>query len=238
MIKGGIRMTVGTTNKEARDAWVGKKLSALKAGLRILDAGAGEQSYRKFCSHLRYVSQDFGQYDGAGDGKGLQMGSWDTAALDIVSDITAVPEPDSSFDAVLCTEVFEHLTEPVKAIKEFSRLLRKDGTLILTSPFCSLTHFAPYHFYSGFNRYFYERHLEANGFEIIEIEPNGNFFEYIGQEMARVPSVAEKYAKSGPGRMETMALNHVLKMLERMSKDDAGSSELLCFGYHVLSRKK
>lgn len=231
-------MTVGTTNKEVRDAWVGKKLSALKAGLRILDAGAGEQSYRKFCAHLRYVSQDFGQYDGAGDGKGLQMGAWDTAALDIVSDITAVPEPDSSFDAVLCTEVFEHLAEPVKAIKEFSRLLRKDGTLILTSPFCSLTHFAPYHFYSGFNRYFYERHLEANGFEIIEIEPNGNFFEYIGQEIARVPSVAEKYAGSVPGRMETMALNHVLKMLERMSKDDTGSSELLCFGYHVLSRKK
>ena len=62
------------------------------------------------------------------------------------------------------------LPEPVKAIKEFARLLKSSGHIIITAPFCSLTHFALYHFHTGFNRYFYEKHLPDNGFEIGQIE--------------------------------------------------------------------
>ncbi|MDO9324535.1 MAG: methyltransferase domain-containing protein, partial [Methanoregula sp.] len=139
-------------------------MKKIPPGSRILDAGAGEQQYKKFCTHLNYVSQDFAQYDGKGDGKALQTQKWETSNIDIVSDITTIPEPDTSFDAIMCIEVFEHLPEPIIAIKEFSRLLKPDGHLILTSPFCSLTHMAPYHFYPGYNRYFYEKHLADNGF--------------------------------------------------------------------------
>ena len=116
------------------------------------------------------MSQDFAQYDGKGDGMGMHKGGWDQSNLDIISDITAIPEPDASFDAIMCVEVFEHLPEPIKAIQEFARLLKPGGLLILTAPFCSLTHLAPYHFYTGFNRYFYEKHLPANGFRIIELQ--------------------------------------------------------------------
>jgi ubiquinone/menaquinone biosynthesis C-methylase UbiE len=96
--------------------------------------------------------------------------------MNILSDITAMPEPDASFDAIMCIDVFEHLPDPIKAIQEFARLLKPGGHLILTAPFCSLTHFAPYHFYTGFNRYFYETHLSANGFKIVDLQGNGNFF--------------------------------------------------------------
>jgi 2-polyprenyl-3-methyl-5-hydroxy-6-metoxy-1,4-benzoquinol methylase len=66
---------------------------------------------------LNYVSQDFNKYNGMGDGKSLQMKNWDQSNIDIVSDISDIPEPDNSFDAIVCVEVFEHLPDPVAAIK-------------------------------------------------------------------------------------------------------------------------
>jgi SAM-dependent methyltransferase len=164
-----ILSTVGRGNQQNREIWLEKTLQKIPDNARILDAGAGEQKYKKYCSHLQYNSQDFAQYDGKGDGSGLQTGSWDQSQLDIISDIIHIPEPDSSFDAIMCIEVFEHLPEPIKAIQEFARLLKPGGHLIITAPFCTLTHFAPYHFYTGFNRYFYQEHLPKSGFEIREL---------------------------------------------------------------------
>ncbi len=230
--------TVGTRNQFNREVWLEKTLKQIPAGSRILDAGAGEQKYKRFCNHLNYVSQDFAQYDGMGDGAGLQTGSWDQSTLDIISDITAIPEPVESFDAIMCIEVFEHLQEPIKAIHEFSRLLKPDGHLILTAPFCSMTHFAPYHYYTGFNRYFYETHLPANGFVIVDLRENGNYFEYLAQEVRRVPSMAKRYSKDSSRRFESLAMKVCLSMLNRFSKKDNASSEILHFGYHVLAIKR
>jgi ubiquinone/menaquinone biosynthesis C-methylase UbiE len=230
--------TVGTLNASTRDQWIEQTLRSLPAGLRLLDAGAGEQPYRKFCDHLRYVSQDFGEYRPSLEKTGLQMPQWDYGRLDHVCDVVAIPEPDASFDAILCTEVFEHIPEPVAALREFSRLLRTGGTLILTAPFCSLTHFAPYHFATGFSRYFYEHHLSAHGFTIVELTPNGNYFEYLAQEVRRIESVAERYADTQVQEWERWGLQAVLDMLETLSERDQGSSELLAFGYHVRAVKR
>ena len=145
------KIDVGRQNLSTRETWRQETLKKIPAGVWILDAGAGEQKYKIFCSYLKYVAQDFGQYDGRGNGQGLHTGQWDQSALDIVSDITAIPKPDGSFDAIPCVEVLEHLPNPIAAIKEFQRPLKFGGHLIITAPFCSLTHFATYHFYTGFN---------------------------------------------------------------------------------------
>jgi ubiquinone/menaquinone biosynthesis C-methylase UbiE len=229
---------VGMNNEATRVAWLERVLTQIPTGSRILDAGAGEQQFKKFCTHLNYVAQDFAKYDGKGDGKGLQMSSWDQSQLDIVSDITEIPELDSSFDAILCVEVFEHLPNPLLALREFSRLIRPGGMLILTAPFCSLTHFAPYHYYTGFNRYFYETHLPAYGFEIIELQANGNFFEYIAQEIHRLPYILRTYSTSQLNWWESLVLKRLLKILQRLSEQDQGSSELLNFGLHIVATKR
>ena len=228
---------VGRNNASTREKWLEETLLNIPKASRILDAGAGTQQYRKFCNHLNYVSQDFGQYDGTGDDAALQTGEFDYGKLDIISDITSIPEPDSSFDAIMCIEVLEHLPDPVLAIKEFSRLLKPNGHLVITAPFCSFTHFAPYHFSSGFNSYWYDKHLPDNGFKDIEISSNGNFFEFIAQEVHRIPSIANRYSGRKPNLLELFSMFILLRMLTRFSKRDSGSSELLCFGYHVHSRK-
>ena len=229
---------VGLLNESTRVAWLEKVLQQIPARSRLLDAGAGEQQFKRFCQHLDYVAQDFAQYDGKGDSLGLQSGSWDQTQLDIVSDITKIPEADAAFDAILCVEVFEHLPNPLLALQEFSRLLRPGGKLILTAPFCSITHFAPYHFYSGFNRYFYETHLPIYGFEILEMQQNGNFFEYLAQEVHRIPFIAERYAGETLRLWERLGIRLMLKLLGRLTQKDSNSQELLCFGYHLLAVKK
>lgn len=46
-----------------------------------------------------------------------------------------VPLPDESFDVVVSCEVIEHLSEPEKMLSEAQRLLKKDGMIILTTPY-------------------------------------------------------------------------------------------------------
>lgn len=229
---------VGTKNAATRDAWVAEALAALPPGTRLLDAGAGECQYKKHCGHLKYVSQDIAVYDGKGDA-GLQTGSWDFSQIDIVSDILDIPEPDASFDAVLCTEVLEHLPDPVRALDEMARLLRPGGMFIITAPFWSLTHFAPYHYATGFNRYFYEFHLGRLGFDIVEITPNGNFFECVGQELRRVPDMAQRFSGGEkPSALERYATQIVLAMVERMSAHDSGSTDMLHFDCQLRAVKR
>ena len=232
-----LRPPVGINSERSRESWLEKMLLDIPPNSRILDAGAGTQRYRKYCGHLDYVSQDFGEYDGKGDGAALQTGEFDYGKLDIVSDITSIPELDSSFDAIMCIEVLEHLPNPVEAIKEFARLLKPNGHLIITAPFCSLTHFAPYHFSTGFTKYWYERHLAEFNFNSIEIIPNGNFFESVAQEVYRISTISSRYSRIKPNWIELLSIFVLQRMLLRCSKKDKGSAELLCFGYHVHAQK-
>ena len=143
---------IGTNNRETREDWLKKTLLSLPKNQKILDAGAGEGQYKKFCDHLNYYSQDIAIYDGLGDNSGIQKGKRTYNTLDIVSDIVNIPVEDESFDSIMCIEVLEHIVDPNKALSELTRILKKGGRLILTAPFASLTHYAPYHYSTGFNK--------------------------------------------------------------------------------------
>ena len=229
----------GASNSQYRERWLERILAQVPPGYKILDAGAGELAYKKFCGHLEYVSQDFAQYDGQGDNEGLQTNKWDGKNVDIVSDIAKIPVEDSSFDAIMCVEVLEHISEPVKAIEEFFRILKPGGALILTAPFCSLTHFAPYYFASGYSKYWYQKVLSENGFNIKEINLNGNYFEYLAQEINRLSGVASRYSQMSfiDKLLARLFKPLILTLLGRFSNHDRGSAELLCYGLNVLAVK-
>ncbi|NMB57372.1 class I SAM-dependent methyltransferase [Candidatus Beckwithbacteria bacterium] len=227
-------------NSYTRNQWLKKTLAKIPKNHKILDAGAGQLQFKKYCKHLKYTSQDFGEYDGKGDNKGLQTKTWDNSKIDIKSDIIKIPVQDKSFDVIMCTEVLEHLPEPIKAIKEFSRILKSNGKLIITAPFCSLTHFTPYYFYNGFSKYWYEKILPQNGFIIEEVSFNGNFFDYLSQEICRIPYMASKYSKINIIQNIFYRLVNfiLLKILNNLSKNSKNSEEMLCFGLHILATKK
>jgi len=225
-------------NENNRQTWLKTTLAALPAGTRLLDAGAGELKNRQHCGHLEYVSQDFGQYQGLEGGipdEGLQSKNWDTRFIDLISDITAIPVPDANFDAVLCSEVLEHVPEPTHALDEFARILKPGGKLILTAPFASLVHMAPYHYCSGFSRYWYEHHLRSRGFDIVEMTPNGDWFTYVKQEILRLGVMERKNRNWSWPLAYAYVLLGILYFKIRGKKR---AEDLACFGWHCVAMKQ
>lgn len=162
-----------------RDSWIAQRAAELRQGTRVLDVGAGSCPYRAHFAHCDYKTQDF---QGLQDDQ-LRHGGY--GQIDYICDAIAIPVESGRFDAVLCTEVIEHVPEPIKVIFEFGRLLRPGGVLILTAPLGSGIHQEPYHYYGGFTPYWYQRFLGEAGFVNIVVEPNAGFFRYYSQESLR-----------------------------------------------------
>lgn len=228
------------SNEEARIQWVHKTLASIPEGKSILDVGAGECQYKKFCGHLRYLAQDVGIYDGLGDEKGLQTGLWDFSQIDITCDILDILE-EEKFDVILCTEVLEHVPDAVRVIEKLVRLLAPGGEIIVTAPFASMTHFAPYHYATGFSSYFYKYHFDRLQCDIIECAPNGGFFEFGVQQLDMLDSVCPKYLGHQFGALSRRLIKVVKKVLAHAANEDGPresrkSAELLTFGWHVRAR--
>jgi SAM-dependent methyltransferase len=162
-----------------RDHWIGRQAAMLPAGSRVLDVGAGSVPYRAWFSHCDYKTQDFARLPDA------QLRDQGYGEIDYISDATAIPVPNASFDAILCAEVLEHLPEPIKAINEFARILRPGGRLILTAPLGSGIHQEPHHFYGGYTEFWYRRFLHEAGFRDITVAPNDGSFMFFAQESIR-----------------------------------------------------
>ena len=70
-----------------------------------------------------------------------------TPDVAVVGNGYMLPFPNDTFEAVLCTEVLEHLREPQTALDEMFRVLRTDGRLVLTTRFIFPIHDAPHDYF-------------------------------------------------------------------------------------------
>ena len=156
-------------NRMRRNKWLIKQANNISNGSKVLDIGAGGCPHREKFSHCEYFTQDFAQLSDSQIQNQEGYGK-----IDYVSDILNIPVPDKSYDVILCTEVIEHIPDPVSAIKEFSRILKPGGVLLITAPLQSGLHQEPYHFYGGYTKYWYQKFLTENNFTELNIEPNGS----------------------------------------------------------------
>ncbi len=152
------------------------------AGSLVLDVGAGESRWRDGFEHAHYVALDFGLGDP----------TWDYSALDLVADAQALPIESCRVDAVVCTHVLEHVTDPQCVISEMARVLKPGGVLYLTVPQNAGEHQRP-HDYFRFTSYALQLMLARAGLDVVSVEPLGGFFVYLGTQIAFVP----KYLFSG-----------------------------------------
>ena len=226
-------------NQRNRDRWVADIARRLQPSLRVLDVGAGEARYRGLFAHCDYQTQDFGIYRGTS--QGLLKEQWHYAPLDYECDATAIPVEDETFDAILCTEVLEHVPEPIKVLKELGRVLKINGRLFLSAPLGSGLHQQPFHFYGGFTPHFYQKFLNELGLKVVSIQPNGRFFRMLLQELHRGIAIVrsrQEYSKwSAPYWVLKMASSlRIAQWLARL--DDEIRIDEFTVGYHVEAVKE
>ena len=217
-----------------RDEWVIRKAAEVPSGARVLDAGAGECRYRSYFSHTDYSAQDFAGYEGTSEG--VQKEEWNYGKIDYVCDITSIPVPDDSFDVVLCTEVLEHVQDPIATLKELTRVLRPGGSLLLSAPLGCGLHQQPHHYYGGFTPYFYKEHLTRFGATVTEMTPLGGLLRHVAQECHRVGRVISESKGNEP---EKSILDLLMNWLPRVLSglDDKYFVEEFTVGYVVEARK-
>lgn len=63
--------------------------------------------------------------------------------------VTSIPLEESTIDIIICFETIEHITEHDEMMKEFKRVLKEDGILLMSTPakenYESLNHNNPFH---------------------------------------------------------------------------------------------
>lgn len=148
----------------------------VKLADRILDAGAGACPYKKHFLHARYESADV-EESAATSPKGIH---------DFFCSLDSIPKPDNYYDAILNSQVLEHVEYPQKVIDEFYRILKPGGKLFLTAPQAGGIHEAPYNFFN-FTKYGLESLFKNAGFKINFIKPRGGFFWQAGYELSILP---------------------------------------------------
>jgi SAM-dependent methyltransferase len=97
-----------------------------KGFVRILDAGAGEGALSAKLKKLGFEVKACDRNPRLFKVKGIEC---DFCDLNI-----GLPYPNESFNCVICIETIEHLANPLNCIKEFARVLKKKGILIITTP--------------------------------------------------------------------------------------------------------
>jgi SAM-dependent methyltransferase len=158
--------------------FVEKVAKNLPAGASILDAGAGECVYKSFFAHCDYKSIDLA----VGESR------WNYDNLDYVGPLHEMPIEDDTFDAVLCTQVLEHLEWPRESVKEMRRVLKPGGKIYLTVPMAHNEHQVPYDFFR-FTSYGVQSICRHAGFREIIVTPFGGIWARWAYEMPRGLSV-------------------------------------------------
>ncbi len=137
-----------------RNLWKGIENSSHYLGGKLLDVGCGSKPYQNLFQVSEYI--------------GLDIDSDLARQRDVADyfyDGTIFPFEDASFDSVLCNQVLEHVFNPDAFLEEIARVLKNQGTLLLTIPFVWDEHEQPWD-YARYSSFGLAHLLHKHGFEI------------------------------------------------------------------------
>lgn len=161
----------------------------------LLDIGSGSQPYRKFIENLglKYTAHDFALYTTEQETAffGLHNSEMPDNSPEIVCDVLEIPEV-SRFDLILCTEVLEHVPDPVALLEKAIKLASPGGSIIFSVPGNSWTHQAPFYFTAGLSPFWFEYHLAKLGAELVDGILIGNLKTVVFQSMISLESLRAK----------------------------------------------
>lgn len=106
---------------------------------KVLDIGCGQSPYRYLlnASATEYKGIDV-----------VEASSFDYVNNDItLFDGEIIPFEDNTFDAIICTEVLEHVYNYQTLVDEMYRVSKPNARAIITIPFSARYHYIPYDFF-------------------------------------------------------------------------------------------
>lgn len=119
--------------------WLHRELTRFAAGLpdaaAVLDAGSGDQVYKAIFARQSYESADFEKVDKA------------YSPSTYVCDLRSIPVEAGRYDAVVFTQVMEHLPDPAAVLAELHRVMKPGAVLFYSGPLYYEEHEQPYDFY-------------------------------------------------------------------------------------------
>ncbi|MBW3580122.1 MAG: class I SAM-dependent methyltransferase [Actinobacteria bacterium] len=145
-----------------------RELSRRRGLLRgvVVDVGCGAQPYRAMLTPAveRYIGADV---------------AWPGSRAEVTIADERIELPDCVADAALCTQVLEHSRRPEALLGDIARVLKPNGTLLVTVPLYWPHHEEP-HDYLRFTRHGLAGLLEDAGFGIDEMVPCGGRWSVAG----------------------------------------------------------
>jgi SAM-dependent methyltransferase len=132
-----------------------KEMASLING-KTLDVGCGQKPYRELFESSEYI--------------GLELDSPENRAnkrADYFYDGLLFPFRDEEFDSIITNQVLEHVFKPTEFLAEINRVLKQQGTLLLTVPFVWDEHEQPFD-YARYSSFGISDLLKKSGFEILE----------------------------------------------------------------------
>lgn len=137
--------------------------------MKVYDIGCGRKPYTSFMEGRvkSYLGVD------------LDDGFYNNSDVDIIGSALEVPVSDGEADAVISSQVIEHLEKPGAAVKESYRLLAEGGLLFLSCPFLYPIH-APPRDYFRYTEFGVEEILRDSGFRVLERRVVGGFWYCVG----------------------------------------------------------
>jgi SAM-dependent methyltransferase len=194
-----------------------------KRQLAIFDFGCGDKPYRSLFDFAdKYVGADI---------------SGNPFADIIVDSDGRVPCEDASFDVVLSSQVLEHVPDVDLYLDEARRVLKTNGLMILSTHGWWTHHPYP-HDYWRWTREGLTKILNANGFEIVEVQWNIGMLAYSCQlrvqcwkGMLRDKGVLASFVL----RCVSAVYQQLMKIADRITPDHIGRDNAAI--YIMVARK-
>jgi len=190
----------------------------------VLDAGSGRGAWRQ-------VIESAGARREA-----LDIEARAAERLDWIADLTCMPGvPSERFDAAICHQVLEHVSQPALALCQLHRVLKAGGRLVLSVPHLSRLHDLP-HDYFRFSPAGIRVLVEGAGFEVIESATYGGLFTFVHHQFSTV--VLGLAATLGPLYYLAAILNAPISVLTCLLDKGLDRSHLMPNGVIVVARKR
>lgn len=187
--------------------------SKIKSGV-VADVGAGPSYFDDILSRFDTIPVDLYPYKG----------------VKVVADFNErLPFKDETLDAILLSNVLEHIAEPAILISECHRVLKDGGVLIGAVPFMHPLHQTPYDFY----RYtsYALTHLFRR-FDEVNIETVADYYQLYKTASGRF---FNKVANNIPVRIVWFLIRILLRVARPFVADIKNIEEPI--GYHFSCRK-